>query len=163
MLMISCNTQKNINQVVYNEKVSQKILLGKIDREGLTKKPFKEWFTKEYDNYTPEAKTIEYLKTRVAENAEIIVVLATWCPDSRREVPRLYKILDEIEFDESKLTVIAVDRDFRANDEDVAQYKIERVPTIMYKHYGYEAGRITETPKISIESDLAGFTKAKGK
>lgn len=162
LLLNSCGTNKKLNNVVYNQEVEQKILIGKIDRKGLMKKPFKEWFTEEYDNYTPDKNTLA--KLNIADNAEIIIVLATWCPDSRREVPRFYKILDEIGFDESKVTVYAVDRNLLAGDEDVAQYQIDKVPTIIYKHYGYEAGRIVETPSFgSLEKDLVDFTSRKGK
>lgn len=161
----SCKTQKDFNQVIKDNNLNQKILFGKIDRNGLMKKPFKDWFTKEYDAYTPDATSINHLKSFMADNAKIVIVLATWCPDSQREVPRFYKILDAMDFDETKVEVIAVDKDFYAGDDvDVAQYQIDKVPTIIYYHYGYEAGRIEETPSFgSLEKDLVDFTKRKGK
>ncbi len=162
-IFISCNTQKNINQVVYNEAVKSKILIGEINRKGMQKKPFKEWYNAEYESYTPNEKTIANLQKYMQENSEFIIVLATWCPDSRREVPRFYKIIDLIGFDESNIKVYAVDRDFKANDIDIKKYDIKKVPTFIYYHYGYEAGRIIETPKTTIEDDLFEFTKVKGK
>ena len=164
MIFISCKTQKNVNQVIYNEVVNQKILYGNINRNGLIKKPFKDWFKTEYDAYTPDQASIDYLKKSIPDNAKFVVVLATWCPDSRREVPRFFKILDAINFDQSRVSFIAVDKDFYAGDNvDVAQYQIDKVPTIIYYHYGYEAGRIVESPQISLEKDLVDFTKRKGK
>lgn len=161
---MSCKTQKDVNQVVYNEVVNQKILYGNINRNGLIKKPFKDWFKTEYDAYTPDQASIDYLKKSIPDNAKFVVVLATWCPDSRREVPRFFKILDAINFDQSRVSIIAVDKDFYAGDNvDVAQYQIDKVPTIIYYHYGYEAGRIVESPQISLEKDLVDFTKRKGK
>lgn len=161
---MSCKTQKDVNQVVYNEVVNQKILYGIINRNGLIKKPFKDWFKTEYDAYTPDQASIDYLKKSIPDNAKFVVVLATWCPDSRREVPRFFKILDAINFDQSRVSFIAVDKDFYAGDNvDVAQYQIDKVPTIIYYHYGYEAGRIVESPQISLEKDLVDFTKRKGK
>ncbi|MBN2891584.1 MAG: hypothetical protein JXL97_06945 [Bacteroidales bacterium] len=103
------------------------------------------------------------MKNRISANAKFVVVLASWCSDSRREVSFFFKIFDAIDFDQSRVSVIAVGKDFYAGDNDVAQYQIDKVPTIICFHYGYEAGRIIESPKISLEKDLVDFTKRKGK
>lgn len=163
-IIAGCSTQKDVNQTIKDPGFSEKLLYGKINRKGLMKKPFKQWFTEEYENYTPDKASIDILKSRMPDNAKIVIVLATWCPDSRREVPRFFKILDQIGFDENKVSIIAVDKDLYAGDNiDVAQYQIDKVPTIIYYHYGYEAGRIIETPKISLEKDLVDFIQRKGK
>jgi thiol-disulfide isomerase/thioredoxin len=161
-LFVACNSQKDLNKVVFNQDVNQKILYGKIDRKGLKKAPFKKWFNEEYSSYTPDAQTIEELKKYIPSNAKIVIVMATWCPDSRREVPRFFKILDEIGFDQSKVTMYGVNRQLMDDKGDVAQFQIQRVPTFIYYHYGYEAGRIIETPNVSLEKDLLQFTQRKG-
>ncbi len=159
----SCKTQKNVNKIVFNEKMNQKILVGEITRKGLNKKPFKSWFTKEYENYKPDKASIKHLKNFLPENAKITVVLATWCPDSRREVPRLFKILDQVDFNYDSLNIYAVAKNFKkSGQKDISTLNIKKVPTIIYYHYGYEAGRIIEKPKISIEKDLVEFRKRKG-
>lgn len=157
----ACVSHKKFNKVVFNKPTNQNILLGKIDRKGLQKAPFKDWFDAEYDAYKPDEKTINEIKNHIAKNAKIVVVMGTWCSDSRREVPRFYKILDQIGFNEDSLTVYAVDRDKRDPKGDVDVYQIERVPTIIYSHYNYEAGRIIESPQVSLEKDLLLFTKRK--
>ncbi len=162
LIFTSCGGQKGLNKVVYNDYLDQKILVGKVNRKGFYKKPFVDWFTVEYDNYTPDAQTITALKKKVPDNAKVLIIMGTWCSDSRREVPRLYKVLDEIGFDDDRISVIAVDRNLQADSIDVARYQVVKVPTIIYYHYGYAAGRINETPKISLEKDLLNFTNAKG-
>ncbi|MEA3450392.1 MAG: thioredoxin family protein [Bacteroidota bacterium] len=151
----------SINKVVYNKDTEQKILLGEINRKGLQKKQFQEWYYNEYDNYFPDEKVVTELKKYMPENAKIVIVLATWCPDSRREVPRFYRILDEIGFNEDNLTVYAVDRNLEEPKGFVEKYEIERVPTMIYWHYDYEAGRIIETPRITLEKHLLKFTQKK--
>jgi len=163
LLSISCNSLKKTNKVVYSKKLEQKILLGKIDRKDLEKSPFKEWFEQEYNSYNPDEETIKKLKQFIPKNAKMTIILGTWCSDSRREVPRMFKVLDLIGFNQDSLVMYAVDRDMKAGDEDVAIYQIERIPTFIYQHYGYTAGRIVETPKISLEKDLLRFTQVKGK
>ncbi len=161
IFMIGCKTQTNLNKVVYSEKTKQDILIGKINKDAFDKKPFKKWFVEEYNNYTPNQKDIEYLKSNVQESVKFIIVLGTWCPDSRREIPRFFKILDEINFDYSKVQIYAVDKDFKLENQDISKLKIKRVPTIIYHHHGYEAGRIIETPKVSLEADFVDFTNRK--
>ena len=95
--------------VVFNDATQQKILLGKINRKGFSKKEFSSWFKSEYDSYVPNAKVVNELKGIMPDNAKFIVVLGTWCSDSQREVPRFYKVMDEIGFSEDAITVYAVD------------------------------------------------------
>lgn len=156
----ACLLQKNSN-VIYSRRVHQKILLGKVTRNDLQKAPFKEWFDKEYNSYNPDEETIKKLKQFIPQNAKITIVFGTWCPDSRREVPRFLKILDSINFNTDSLVMYAVDRDFTAGKEDISKFQIKRIPTIIYEHYGYTAGRIVEKPKISLEQDLLRFTQIK--
>ena len=83
------------------------------------------------------------------------MVLATWCGDSKDQVPRFFKIMDEIS--NSKIDVseiICLDRNKTAPDFDNEKYKIEKVPTFIIYPGEKEIGRIVETPKISLEEDL---------
>ncbi len=158
----ACTSQKNINKVVYSKKVGEKILVGKINRQGLEKAPFRTWFEAGYNSYKPDSSVINEIKKHIAKNAKIVIIMGTWCPDSRREVPRFYKILDEIGFNKDNLTVYAVDRNFKAGNIDLTKYDVKRIPTIIFYHYGYPAGRIVERPYSgSLEKDLLEFTKRK--
>ena len=97
---------------------------------------------------------------------DIICVLGTWCSDSRREVPRLWKILDLMGADAFEMEMIAVGRsdapealDWEAENGVVpgyrSRYDIEYVPTFIIMDAGLEIGRIIETPETSLEADLA--------
>ncbi|MCB4234942.1 hypothetical protein LDL59_07065 [Kaistella anthropi] len=50
------------------------------------------------------------LKKKKLNSYGITVVMGTWCEDSYREVPRLMKILESMNFPEQKLKIIAVNR-----------------------------------------------------
>jgi hypothetical protein len=85
--------------------------------------------------------------------------MGTWCPDSRREVPRFLHVLDLWKFPPEKVTFIGVDD---AKISPVGEYTglgIQRVPTfILYKN-NIEAGRIIENPVTSLEQDIVNILK----
>ena len=151
----SCNAQK----VVVNREVDTandgKMLLGIQTKDQLLKSPYSDWYLKEHDEYTIDKKTVEELKKEKLGSYNMIVVLGTWCGDSHREVPRLMKILESINYPEKKLTIIAVNRKKEAPGGEEGVYNIQRVPTIIVQKYGKEIGRIIEYPASGyLERDL---------
>jgi len=87
--------------------------------------------------------------------------MGTWCSDSRREVPRFYKILDSLNFPSAKVKLIMVDRKKEAAEVNIASLNIELVPTMIIYNDGLEIGRIVETPKETLEKDLAAILTKK--
>ena len=91
------------------------------------------------------------------DNLTIKVVLGTWCPDSRREVPRFLHVLDLWKFPAEKVTFIGVDNLKLSPVGEYDQLDIQRVPTfILYKN-NIEAGRIIENPLTSLEQDIVNI------
>src|SRR4051794_1279107 len=66
------------------------VLVGPTTREKVEAAP--EWVQAEVDA-KPDAGAAQALGA-VEPGAEVTVFLGTWCGDSRREVPRLWKALD---------------------------------------------------------------------
>jgi len=154
-IMVACFSTQKLNVMVYDENAAQDILIGECTRMGLTSNAtFKEWFNTEYNNYIPEFNDEEALIENLSD-VKITVVMATWCSDSRREVPRFYKILDNLNYDVNKnLRLINVNRQKTTDKLDITNLKIELVPTIIFYRNGVELGRITETPVQSLEKDM---------
>ena len=131
------------------------MLLGIQTKDQLLKSPYSDWYLKEHDEYTIDKKNVEELKKEKLSSYKMIVVLGTWCDDSHREVPRLMKILESINFPEQKLTIIAVNRKKEAPGGEEGIYNIQRVPTIIVQKYGKEIDRIIEYPASGyLERDL---------
>ena len=68
--------------------------------------------------------------------AAIAVFMGTWCSDSRKHTPRLYRILDELKFNNENLEVHTVGihpGEFRKTHDGMAQKNrnIYRVPTVI--------------------------------
>jgi thiol-disulfide isomerase/thioredoxin len=140
-------------QVISHE--GEPILLGKINQTGLEKSPYSEWFNSAYREYAVDQVS---LNNADFSSVEILTFMGTWCSDSQREVPHLYKILDAVHFKRKKMTVIAVDNhpDRRKTSPGGEEkgWNIEYVPTFIVLKNGREIGRIVESPMETLEKDL---------
>ena len=95
-----------------------------------------------------------YQVTGVIKEIDIETFLGTWCEDSRREVPRLYKILDGMGFPSREMDLITLDRDKKSGHGLEDGKNIHHVPTIIIYKKGKELGRIIESPIGSLEEDI---------
>jgi thiol-disulfide isomerase/thioredoxin len=140
-------------------------ILGYFKPDQLTHYPYSTWYLKGIDDYQVKTEAINKLLEINKDDLSIKIVMGTWCPDSRREVPRFMRVIDAWHFPAEKLIFIGVDD---AKQSPVGEYtglNIQRVPTfILYKN-NIEAGRIIENPKASLEQDmvdiLAGMNNIK--
>ncbi len=157
MLGFSTQTfaQKKVTNRVITSENGTKMLTGEFNREALEEADFKGWYNQEYDSYEVEKSKLRALKG--LRNYRIEVFIGTWCPDSRRELPRLYKILDDIKFSQNRLKVIGVNRQKKSFNGEEINKNIIRVPTIIvYNNKKEEVGRIVESPVSGyLEEDLA--------
>ena len=155
ILVVSCGGQQ-INQTEFDEKAGDNILIGQINLDGLKSAPFNEWFDEEFAFYQVDDSTLSTMdKNDFMDNVKITMVLGTWCGDSRREVPRFYKILELLDYDLDNMKVICVNTNKTADGTNVDQLDIQKVPTIIYYKDGIELGRIIESTQESLEKDMA--------
>lgn len=140
-------------------------LIGPVTREAWL--AFDPDLSQEIADYEPSpdlVKALSYLRRDVT----VTVVLGTWCSDSRREVPRFWKLLDQADMQGVTLVMLAVGRadapEAAAWEQEHgvtpgyrARFDVELVPTFIVTEDGKELGRIIETPEVSLEADLAGI------
>ena len=155
-LIISCST--TLNQTVYDKQSKTRILVGLSNRGRLQQNPFSGWFNNEYDAYALNKEAIQGINND-SENLSIKLFMGTWCRDSRREVPRIYRILDAAGFDESRLTLINLNREKNSPGEEEVGLNIHHVPTVILYNNGNEIGRIIESPVQLLEEDMAAILK----
>ncbi len=123
----------------------------------MTRPPHSEWFRKGYDDYKFNDEAVKKLTEISKEGLTIKIVMGSWCPDSRREVPRFMKILDYWKFPAESITYIGVDDSKFSPVGEYDKLDIQRVPTfILYKN-NIEAGRIIENPVTSLEQDMVNI------
>src|SRR5690606_11479926 len=156
--MISENNKEKMNDTVpYEESV---MLLGKANRKGLQMEAFKGWFNPGYEDYKIDSETLEQLKP-LLKDVTITIFMGTWCEDSQRETPHFYKILDEANFDESKLTLITVSEEKTTPQGFEKGKNITNVPTFIFYKSEKELGRIVEYPIESLEKDMLAILSGK--
>ncbi len=158
----STNDQKTEEQesvsttanTVEQDEVQETMLTGVISRNDLQQAPYKSWFEPNMETYEPSAEAMEVIQNKI-HDYEIEVFMGTWCADSQREIPQLFKILEEADYDMEKLEVVAVDRNktIPENLEHTAEFQM--VPTIIFYKDGKEVNRFVEFPQETFEKDIA--------
>lgn len=155
---------QEVNNVTKDANGNEK-MLGEITKEGVTSNTFNSWFTPNYEAYKPDETIVKKLKRKLKKYT-ITVFMGTWCGDSKREVPKLYKVLEAVNFPEKNLRIVGlnnVKEHYKQgpNGEEKG-FNIHRVPTfIVYNKKGEEVGRIVEHPVESLEADLLKICRGK--
>ena len=154
-IFFSCASKKVVNQLKFDEKANAEILYGACDLNGLKNAPFSEWYQSEFDDYQPDMDVLGKIESNggLAE-LNISIVMGTWCSDSRREVPRFFKIFNMLSYEPNRIKIFCVDTKKQAEGTPVSVMNIERVPTFIFFKDKIELGRIIETPESSLEGDL---------
>ena len=153
LLLILITGCTGMNKVIYDTKREQNILVGECNRDAFNIDDFENWFYSEYKSYDPDSEVLKKIKGELF-NFDITIVMATWCPDCLRDVPRMFKILDHLAYHEPKIRMIGVDSEKKSDVKDYEELKVTSVPTfIIYKDKN-EVGRIVENADESLEKDL---------
>lgn len=147
---------QNLNTII-TTKNGKKQLEGQVDKNGLLTSPFNDWFTTQYELYLTNDKVVRQLKDSLKQYT-IKVFFGSWCGDSKRELPRFYRILDAINFPEKQLQVIAVNNATetykQAPNHEEKGLNIHRVPTFIFYKNDIEVNRIVEYPVETLERDI---------
>ncbi len=169
LIAFSCKTQKpaaETHPVIEQSPEAKAInkwadqttwILGYFTRDRLSMPPHSEWFLKGYDEYVFNSDAVNKLTEISKDGLTIKVVMGTWCPDSRREVPRFMRILDVWSFPADKITFIGVDNGKLSPVGEFDRLNIERVPTFIFYKNNIEVGRIIENPVTSLEQDIVNI------
>jgi len=150
-----------INILVKDTVDDAMMLLGKVTREGLKGKEFREWHKQNFQAHLLDTLTIEALKPKL-KDISIKVFMGTWCNDSQREVPALFKVLDAANYDYTKLDIIAVSHKKETPNHLEKGMEINYVPTIILYKKGKEIGRYVEFAQENLEKDLLSIINEEG-
>ena len=154
---------QDLNQTSQDRK-GNPMLLGETTKVGLQQVPFNTWFNKNYDDYQENDKIIKTIKNDLKDYT-IKVFYGTWCGDSKKELPRFYKLMETAKVPKDQIEVYALSNTKDAykqgpNGEEKG-YNIHRVPTFIFYKNGEEVNRIVEHPKETLERDIQNIITGK--
>lgn len=165
ILPFSC-TQKAIVQVpekqvelqTYEDRRGRENLIGETNQAALQVEPYASWYTKNYDKYFPNEEIISELKKTI-QAFDIEVYYGTWCGDSKRDIPKFYKILNDSGYNLNRLLIVAVGNEGdlykKSPDGETEGKNITNVPTFIFYKDGVEVNRIVESAVgKSLEEDV---------
>ena len=161
LFCLNSNAQNLNEEFIKDGKAAY--LIGEINKNGLQNDNYNTWFSKNYNAYTPDSKIIENLKLKL-KDYEVMLFMGTWCGDSKREVPKFYKILEACNYPMDQLTAIAVSREPNLYKESPQHEEeglnIVRISTFIFYKNGKEVNRIIERPIESLEKDMLNILNA---
>jgi thiol-disulfide isomerase/thioredoxin len=173
VILMACNSSKTTvenNSAELEEIVREKAkevtakkndrgyLIGIANRDSFNYDPFKKWYDSRYAQYNTDKNVIGELKPLI-NNYTIKGFMGTWCGDSKRGVPRFYKILEETGFDQSYFELVTVGRNKKTPDNLQEGFDLIRVPTFIFFKNGKEVGRFVERPRETLEKDMLKILK----
>ena len=150
-------------KIVIDEKSQKPMLLGVSGIEAFKDSSFSKWFDEEFNSYKINIDDIECISEEDLD-IDLTIIMGTWCSDSRRETPRLIKILDILNYPLNNVKFINVNRDKKDLNGEIEKLSIEFVPTFIFSRDGKELGRIIEAPEETLEIDsqkIIGCTEKK--
>lgn len=150
LLAFSLNAQ---NKIITDEQTGNPMLMGYCTIGAFDDTNFSGWFDPEYEMYEPDIAALDIIKDKI-EDVEITVIIGTWCSESKEEIPRFFRILDEINYPTDDITIIAVNRDKKTEGDEIKSLAVDFVPTFIFYKNDSELGRIIEVPDQSLELDM---------
>ena len=144
------------NSVKGKDLEGNEILLGEINIDQL-KEYTKHWSS----SYNPNTDILKKIKPLIKKK-DVVLIMGTWCEDSEREIPGFVKILESINYDTTKMRIIAVDENKITPNFIEKDYNLINIPTIIFYKNKNEINRIVEFPIKSIEEDILDILTGKG-
>lgn len=154
LLTLAASYAQEKSKMDIDEKTKRNMFVGTGDKSVFKDTSFSTWYNAEYDVYEVDKKGIEGITPEMLKDIKIIIVMGTWCKDTKREVPRFFKILESIKFDEKNLSLIFVNREKKNPFGDIEALKVKNIPTIIICRNDKELGRIIEAPEETLEKDF---------
>jgi len=144
VLLVGCSGSKEV--------ATEKMAIGWVDRSVLNE-PEHQAFKTTFDTVHVDEQFVEMI-SEIKGDVDITVFFGSWCKDSKRELPHFLKVADKAGISPERIKLYGVDRTKKSADGLTEKYNIQLVPTIIFLKSGVEIGRITETPRTTIEGDM---------
>ncbi len=152
LLAMSASAQYNLDVSMDNE-TGNMIYVGQCTFKDLSSEQTFTWLRTGVGHYNPNRATVSYLSSNL-KDYNMVVFMGTWCDDSHKLLPQVYKLLRLTSYPMKQYTMYGLDMDKVGYADEHERYNIEQVPTVILLSDGKEVGRITEAVTESLEMDL---------
>ncbi len=144
IVLVGCSGSKEV--------ATEKMAIGWVDR-SIFEEPEHDAFKTTFDTVHIDEQFAGMI-SEIKGDVDVTVFFGSWCKDSKRELPHFLKVADKAGISPEKIKLYGVDRTKKSADGLTEKYNIQLVPTIIFLKNGVEIGRITETPRTTIEGDM---------
>lgn len=136
-------------------------LIGYVQKSDFLENHYRGWFEYHYKQYKTDKEVVQKIQKNL-KGLSVLCFMGTWCKDSKREIPRFYKIMEEAKFDfKNNFKLVALNWSKRTPDNLQAGHNIFRIPTFVFYKKKSEIGRIVEYPIETLEKDILKILERK--
>jgi thiol-disulfide isomerase/thioredoxin len=155
IILAGCSSAYKINFTT-TETPKEKTLKGIINRSIIETDTTFKWFGINYKFAQANVNAVNVFNQN-KNNFKMIVFGGTWCEDTQNLLPMFYKLINQSNYPEKRITLVGVDRQKQSGNDLSAKYNIKNVPAfIVLKNDGTEVGRVVEYGKgEGIDNELA--------
>ena len=133
-------------------KATATIMTGRLTRAAIQALPG--WGKPSATDFSPDPAALTVVRQN-STGVECLLFLGTWCPDSKREVPRFLEVMDQTGWPESGLTIYGLDRSKKDAEGLTEKWDVKYVPTFIFLKDGKELGRVIEKPQATLDGDVS--------
>jgi thiol-disulfide isomerase/thioredoxin len=131
---------------------------GPINRQNLLTSPLSTWFEVEYNKFYVNPQWVADHQG-LLEGVHLKLFLGTWCEDSEREVPGMFKLLDALGMEDDQIEVYAMNKDKITTANYEKDLDIFNIPTLIVYKNDKEMNRFVELSVVSLTDDLSKILK----
>jgi thiol-disulfide isomerase/thioredoxin len=117
-------------------------------------------YRREAARYAPDAGALERLR-RVKQPTELLVFFGSWCPHCERAVPRLVRVLQDVQGAPIAVTFHGVPHD--GSDPMMEDLHITGLPTVVVRRNSKEVARMEGEEWAAPEKNLATLVSTLGR
>ncbi|MFD2889858.1 hypothetical protein [Chitinophaga cymbidii] len=129
-------------------------LKGKIKMKQLISDSAFAWFYTGVNKYQVNENMVNYIKTN-KDKVQLVALVNTTDQASKDLLTKFYKVMILSSVPEESIHLYGFDNSGSSGDATADGYKAKRLPVIIVMRDGKEEGRISGTPKETVEQDLA--------
>ncbi len=150
LLITACYSTKS---VYWEKSKKEKVLLGYTSSSQLDNAKIFPWYYYGIRAYHPNDSLVQLIKP-LSDSLGVLIVAGTWCGDTQTELPKMMRLLQKINTNDSLVNIQLVNRAKSNLYFQAKTMHVKAIPCFIFYKQGKEIGRIIEHANNSYEADL---------